>query len=316
MTKLSLFDEVTDLDPNDTVLGIAINMASTPAEKRALIINALGIKTMKDSVRVATTANITLSGEQTIDGVSTSADRVLVKDQTAGSENGIYVSAASAWTRAKDFNTDRKATSGALITVQEGTAKADTLWQLTTNEPITIGTTALVFTEFVGGGGTKTIPFPIVEMVPEGTVGTPDIHAFATAGMKQDGWFMPDGASDSKINLRGYLPPTLAGTPNMKIIVMIITLGVVSPAKAVHIAIDGKYRGTGEDVDVAQTDVALTANITLGTTTETLTIHTFDPATDPANNDVFTFTVTRKPANAGDTFTDDILIFIKGVVDV
>lgn len=167
-----------------------------------------------------------------------------------------------------------------------------------------------------GGGGTKTIPFPIVEMVPEGTVGHPDIHAFATAGMKQDGWFMPDGASDSKINLRGYLPPTLAATPNMKIIVMIITLGVVSPAKAVHIAIDGKYRGDGEDIDVAQTDVALTANITLGTTTETLTIHTFDPATDPANNDVFTFTVTRKPVNAGDLFTDDILIFVKGVVDV
>lgn len=163
---------------------------------------------------------------------------------------------------------------------------------------------------------TKTIPFPIVEMVPEGTVASPDIHAFVTAGMKQDGWLMVDGASDSKINLRGYLPPTLAATPNMKIIVMIITLGVVSPAEEVHIAIDGKYRGNGEDVDVAQNDVTLSANITLGITTETLTIHIFDPATDPVGNDVFTFTATRKPANAGDTFTDDILIFVKGVVDV
>ena len=93
-------------------------------------------------------------------------------------------------------------------------------------------------------------------------------------------------------------------------------MGVVSPAKAVHLTITGKYRNTGEDIDVAQNDVSISADITLGTTTETLTYHTFDPATDPANNDIFTFQIERDPANAGDLFTDDILIFVKGVVDI
>ncbi len=111
--------------------------------------------TMKSAVRVATTANITLSAEQTIDGVLTSTDRILVKDQTTGEENGIYVTAAGAWTRATDYDDDDKATSGSLIVVQEGTASADTVWTLTTNEPITLGTTSLTYSEFVGGGANR-----------------------------------------------------------------------------------------------------------------------------------------------------------------
>lgn len=295
----------------------------TDAQNKAMTVKILkGLSSWKQPVRAATTTNGTLAtafeNDDTIDGVSlVTGDRILLKDQTAGAENGIYtVEASGAPTRATDFDTDTKAIASIMVPVEEGTANADKVFQLTTNNAITIGTTALVFAEFGAGGGTKTISFPIVEMVPEGTVGTPDIHAFATAGMQQDGWLMVDGASDSKINLRGYLPPTLAATPNMKIIVMIVTLGVVSPAEEVHITIDGKYRGDGEDLDVTQDDVTLSADITLGTTTETLTIHTFDPATDPVGNDVFTFIAARKPANAGDTFTDDILVFIKGVVDV
>ena len=113
--------------------------------------------TMKTSVRMATTANITLSGVQTFDGVTgVACDRVLVKNQTAGAENGLYLQAAGAWTRTTDFDTSAKTTSGALLTVQEGTVTADTIWQLTTNEPITLGTTSLTFTEFVGGGGSDT----------------------------------------------------------------------------------------------------------------------------------------------------------------
>ena len=130
------------------------------------------------------------------------------------------------------------------------------------------------FAEFGAGGGTKTIPFPIVEMTPESTIGYPDVRAFATAGMKQDGWILPDGAAKSKINFRGYLPPTLAGTPNMKIIVMIVTLGVVSPAKAVHLAITGEYKNDTEDMDVAQNDVSISADITLEATS-VLSYHSF-----------------------------------------
>ncbi len=101
----------------------------------------------KDSVRVSTTANITLSGEQTIDGVSTSSDRILVKNQTSAEENGIYVSAAGAWSRSVDADTDADVTSGLTVAVEEGSTQADFTYQLTTNNPITLDTTGLTFTK-------------------------------------------------------------------------------------------------------------------------------------------------------------------------
>lgn len=108
---------------------------------------------IKDSVRVATTANITLSGTQTIDGVAVIAgDRVLVKDQTAGQDNGIYVVSATAWTRSSDANTNAEVTAGMFVFVEEGTANGDNGYVLTTNNPITLGTTPLVFTQFSGAG--------------------------------------------------------------------------------------------------------------------------------------------------------------------
>lgn len=100
----------------------------------------------KDSVRAATTANITLSGAQTIDGVSVVAgDRVLVKDQSTGADNGIYVAASGAWSRATDADTGGELSAAATIPVEEGTANADTLWGLSNDGAIVIGTTALVF---------------------------------------------------------------------------------------------------------------------------------------------------------------------------
>jgi hypothetical protein len=108
---------------------------------------------VKASVRVATTAEITLSGEQTIDGVSVVAgDRVLVKNQSTGSENGIYVASASGWSRADDANSSAEVTSGMFTFVSEGTANSDSGWVLTTNDTITLGTTALVFAQFSGAG--------------------------------------------------------------------------------------------------------------------------------------------------------------------
>ena len=108
---------------------------------------------VKGSVRVATTANITLSGTQTIDGVSLSeGDRVLVKDQSTGSENGIYVVASGAWSRAADANSDADVTAGLFTFVSEGSSYADTGWVLSTNDTITLDTTALTFTQFSGAG--------------------------------------------------------------------------------------------------------------------------------------------------------------------
>jgi len=108
---------------------------------------------VKDSVRAATTANITLSGTQTIDGVAVIAgDRVLVKDQSTGSQNGIYVVAAGAWARSIDANTSAKVTAGMFAFVEEGSTNADGGFVLTTNAPITLDTTAIAFTQFSGAG--------------------------------------------------------------------------------------------------------------------------------------------------------------------
>lgn len=109
----------------------------------------------KDSVRVATTANVALTGATTttIDGVTLAAgNRILVKNQTTGSENGIYVFATGAWSRATDADTSAKVSSGLFVFVEEGTVNSDSGWVLTTDGVITIGTTSLNFAQFSGAG--------------------------------------------------------------------------------------------------------------------------------------------------------------------
>jgi len=115
---------------------------------------AMGLS-WKDSARVATTANITLSGTQTIDGVAVLAtQRVLVKNQTTQSQNGVYACAAGAWTRTADADMDVEL-QGMAIFIEEGSTQAGTLWTLTTDLPITVGSTNLVYAQF--GGGTAYI---------------------------------------------------------------------------------------------------------------------------------------------------------------
>jgi hypothetical protein len=108
----------------------------------------------KESVVVATTANITLANEQTIDGVAvTAGQRVLVKSQTDAEDNGIYlVVDGGAWTRSEDADSDELVTSGMFCFVEQGTINGDTGWVLTTEDPITVGTTELAFTQFSGAG--------------------------------------------------------------------------------------------------------------------------------------------------------------------
>jgi hypothetical protein len=98
---------------------------------------------IKGPCRVATTANITLSGEQTIDGVAVvTDDRVLVKNQTTASENGIYVADTGTWRRAKDFSGNRDVVKGTRVSVTDGSTNPGT-WQVTTANPITIDTSSI-----------------------------------------------------------------------------------------------------------------------------------------------------------------------------
>jgi len=110
---------------------------------------------VKASVRAATTANITLTNTQTIDDVALAVgNRVLVKNQSTGENNGIYVVASGPWTRAEDCDNAPgvEVTSGMFTFVEEGTTNADSGWVLTTDGTITLGTTSLSFVQFSGAG--------------------------------------------------------------------------------------------------------------------------------------------------------------------
>lgn len=107
---------------------------------------------VKDSCKVTTTGDITLSGLLTIDGVTlTAGDRVLVKNQNNTYENGIYVVSASAWSRAEDANTWVELIS-AFTFIEEGSTQADTGWVCTINAGGTLGTDPVTFAQFSGAG--------------------------------------------------------------------------------------------------------------------------------------------------------------------
>lgn len=113
----------------------------------------------KDPVRVATTTNGTLgtafADGQTVDGVVlATGDRILLKDQSTGADNGIYVVAASgAPTRAVDMDASSEISAGTAVYVTEGTANGDKAFAITTNGTITLGTTATAWGQ-IGGGTT------------------------------------------------------------------------------------------------------------------------------------------------------------------
>jgi hypothetical protein len=135
------------------VTNVAAPVDATDAVNKAYVDAARQGLDVKDSVKVATTENITLSGLQNVDGITLLAgDRVLVKNQNTGSENGIYVAGLSAWARATDFNSNEKATPGAFTFVEQGTVNADSGWVVSTDGAITLGTTNIDFTQFSGAG--------------------------------------------------------------------------------------------------------------------------------------------------------------------
>ena len=108
---------------------------------------------IKTSVRRATTASITLSGAQTVDGASISSGRVLVKNQLDPTQNGLYdVNSGGAWTRAVDLTAGALA-AGVFVFVEEGTTNADSGWVCTSDSGAdVVGTDALAFAQFSGAG--------------------------------------------------------------------------------------------------------------------------------------------------------------------
>ena len=147
------------LDANSNkVINLATPTSSTDAANKAYVDSVSQGLDVKQSVRVSTTANIDLSTDleasDVIDGVTLVAgNRVLVKHQTSGADNGLYVVQSSgAAVRADDANVSSEVTAGFFTFVEEGTLYGNTGWVLTTDNPITLGSTALTFTQFSGTG--------------------------------------------------------------------------------------------------------------------------------------------------------------------
>jgi hypothetical protein len=135
------------------VTNVATPVDATDAVNKAYVDAARQGLDVKDSVKVATTENITLSGLQNVDGITLLAgDRVLVKNQSGDLQNGIYIAGLSAWTRATDFNSDETVTPGAFTFVEQGTVNADSGWVVSTDGAITVGISAINFTQFSGAG--------------------------------------------------------------------------------------------------------------------------------------------------------------------
>ena len=130
----------------------------TNAIEARAVLAALGISD-KGTVRAMADANVaSLSGPQTIDGVSLIADDdVLLTGQSTGSQNGAYTVKAGAWIRTANANTSAGMKPNSLWRVSEGTTYHDQQWWLTTDNPITLGTTALVITQFAGAAGTTPV---------------------------------------------------------------------------------------------------------------------------------------------------------------
>lgn len=135
-----------------TVTGL---QAALDANAAAITAAVAGLD-LKASCRVATTANITiataLNHGDTLDGITlATGDRVLVKNQSSAAQNGIYIVGASP-ARATDFDAWLEI-PGALVAVEVGTAGADTVWLCSADQGGTLGSTAITFTQFGGGGG-------------------------------------------------------------------------------------------------------------------------------------------------------------------
>lgn len=135
---------------NQKITNLGTPSASGDAVNLLTLQNYMNGRLWKDPVLVVATTDITLSGEQTIDGVLTSASRVLVTGQVVATQNGIYVSSSGAWTRATDADAWSELVS-AYVIVKEGTTYKDTKWMCTVNDGGTLGSTNVTWVYDQGG---------------------------------------------------------------------------------------------------------------------------------------------------------------------
>jgi hypothetical protein len=274
------------------ITGIGDGVANTDVASYGQVLALLNSQSYK-KVRAATTANITtLAGgaPNTLDGVTLVAgDRILVKDQTTASANGIYTvttlgtGANGSWARSADADVAAEIPPGTVITVEEGTNNGDKMFMLTTNGPITLGTTSLSFSTYGAGGGSVTSVVGGAGLLGSGTTTvTLDVTAGSTGTISVAADAVDVNVSRVPIKRTGTIP-TVTGTVDgitvtVAAAVITFTHGQNNPAPMVVIrAGSSPVAGytAGEIVDM--TDATVDANnvkITL-------------PAAPSANNWVF-----------------------------
>lgn len=185
------------------------------------------------SVKAASTADLTLSGTQTVDGVALiAADRILVKNQTNAEENGIYVVAAGAWARASDADTWAELIS-AFVFVEEGSTWADTAWVSTVDDGGTLNTTDVTWVQFAAPGSTTASNLGTGAEVFESKVGSDLRFRTLTPGSAKV--TITEGANEIDIdvdeseltldNLGGTLAITKGGTGETTAAAAIVALG-------------------------------------------------------------------------------------------
>lgn len=230
-----------NLDMNsNNIVGLADPTQAQHAATKAYVDAVKTGLDVKDSVRAATTANITLSNTQTIDGVALSAgDRVLVKNQNTAADNGIYTVANGAWSRSDDAdNNPGNEVSGGMFTfVEEGTVNADSGWVLSSiSGQANLGVDSLTFSQFSGAG-----------QITAGTAlsktgNTLDVNVAANGGI------VVNGSDELELN------STVSGAG------LTLTNGVLDVVGTAN-----RITVNANDIDIASTYVGQTSITTLGT---------------------------------------------------
>ena len=186
---------------------------------------------VKASCVYATTNNITLSGLAVQAGgdwtaTLTAGDRILVKNQTAQAENGIYVASASGWTRSADMNTWAEVPS-AFTFIESGTTLSDTGWVCTSNQGGTINVTPITWSQFSGAGS---------YLAGTGLTLTGNTFSITNTAVTAAAYGSASQVATFTVNAQGQL--TLAASTSIAIAASQVTSGTIDSAR-----LSGAYAG-------------------------------------------------------------------------
>ncbi len=228
---------------------------SSPTLKDLLVEHKEAIETLQDNpvgdttpavldpCRVVSVSNITLSGSQVIDGVTVAApDRVLVQGQTTGSENGPYVVAAGAWTRATDFDAASEMLPGTLVPVYGGTVYQYSLWQFSTTGAITVGSTTLTFGQVGPASFGSDTAVPLANSASAAVTALRLVASLttSTAGVEVSKWLVRLLSTGSQVDALS-IEKTQLGTPDK-------LLFLAEPTTFINRPSTGRFEFTGAGV--------------------------------------------------------------------